>query len=167
MVPGGYDGEAYCPPYCRDNASPYFYYGSYTYFSYSEEKALYGQMALNLDKFKFTAGLRDYEISDGYKSSEFGIFYYGGNTGCDGTSTEGTTCNQESGSEADTRPKLTATYMPNDDLTFFVVQSAGYRPGGNNSALPPFCAGDPEAANFQRRFTSDKSENFEYGVKAR
>ena len=165
MVPGGYDGAAYCPPYCGDDASPYFYYGSYTYYSYSEEKAMYGEVALNLDKWKFTAGLRDYEISDGYKSSEFGIFYSG--NGCDGTATEGTTCNEESGSEADTRPKLTASYMPNEDLTFFAVSSAGYRPGGNNSALPPFCAGDPEANNFQRRYTSDKAENTEFGMKAR
>ena len=165
MVPDGYDGAAYCPPYCGDDASPYFYYGSYTYYSYSEEKAMYGEIALNLDKWKFTAGLRDYEISDGYKSSEFGIFYSG--NGCDGTATEGTTCNEESGSEADTRPKLTATYMPNDDLTLFAVSSAGYRPGGNNSALPPFCAEDPEASNFQRRYTSDKAENTEFGVKAR
>ena len=165
MVPGGYDGTAYCPPYCGDDASPYFYYGSYTFYSYSEEKAMYGEVALNLDKWKFTAGLRDYEISDGYKSSEFGIFYSG--NGCDGTATEGTTCSQESGSESDTRPKLTATYMPNEDLTLFAVSSAGYRPGGNNSALPPFCAGDPEASNFQRRYTSDKAENTEFGIKAR
>ena len=165
MVPGGYDGAAYCPPYCGDDASPYFYYGSYTYYSYSEEKAMYGEVALNLDKLKFTAGLGDYEISDGYKSSEFGIFYSG--NGCDGTATEGTTCNEESGSESDTRPKLTASYMPNEDLTFFAVSSAGYRPGGNNSALPPFCAGDPEANNFQRRYTSDKAENTEFGMKAR
>jgi outer membrane receptor protein involved in Fe transport len=165
MVPGGYDGAAYCPPYCGDDASPYFYYGSYTYYNYSEEKAMYGEVALNLDKWKFTAGLRDYEISDGYKTSEFGIFYSG--NGCDGTATEGTTCNEESGTEADTRPKLTATYMPNEDLTLFAVSSAGYRPGGNNTALPPFCANDPEASNFQRRYTSDKAENTEFGLKAR
>ena len=77
MVPPGYDGAAYCPPYCGDDASPYFYYGSYTFYSYSEEQAMYGEVALNLDKWKFTAGLRDYEISDGYKQSEFGIFYSG------------------------------------------------------------------------------------------
>ncbi len=165
MVPGGYDGAAYCPPYCGDDASPYFYYGSYTYYNYSEEKAMYGEVALNLDKWKFTAGLRDYEISDGYKTSEFGIFYSG--NGCDGTATEGTTCNEESGTEADTRPKLTATYMPNEDLTLFAVSSAGYRPGGNNTALPPFCANDPEASNFQRRYTSDKAENTEFGLKSR
>ena len=35
MVPGGYDGTAYCPPYCGDDASPYFYYGSYTFYSLS------------------------------------------------------------------------------------------------------------------------------------
>ena len=57
--------------------------------------------------------------------------------------------------------------MPNEDLTLFAVSSAGYRPGGNNSALPPFCAGDPEASNFQRRYTSDKAENTEFGIKAR
>ena len=165
MVPDGYDGAAYCPPYCGDDASPYFYYGSYTFYNYSTEKAMYGEVALNLDKWKFTAGLRDYEISDGYKTSEFGIFYSG--NGCQGTSTEGTTCNEESGTEADTRPKLTATYMPNDDLTLFAVSSAGYRPGGNNTALPPFCANDPEASNFQRRYTSDKAENTEFGLKAR
>jgi len=165
MVPGGYDGAAYCPPYCGDDASPYFYYGSYTYYNYSEEKAMYGEVALNLDNWKFTAGLRDYEISDGYKTSEFGIFYSG--NGCDGTATEGTTCNQEAGTEADTRPKLTASYMPNEDLTIFAVSSAGYRPGGNNTALPPFCANDPEASNFQRRYTSDKAENTEFGLKAR
>ena len=165
MVPDGYDGAAYCPPYCRDDASPYFYYGSYTYYNYSEEKAMYGEVALNLDNWKFTAGLRDYEISDGYKTSEFGIFYSG--NGCDGTATEGTTCNEESGSESDTRPKLTASYMPNEDLTLFAVSSAGYRPGGNNTALPPFCANDPEASNFQRRYTSDKAENTEFGLKAR
>jgi len=165
MVPGGYDGAAYCPPYCGDDASPYFYYGSYTYYNYSTEKAMYGEVALNLDNWKFTAGLRDYEISDGYKTSEFGIFYSG--NGCDGSATEGTTCNQEAGTESDTRPKLTATYMPNDDLTLFAVSSAGYRPGGNNTALPPFCANDPEASNFQRRYTSDKAENTEFGLKAR
>jgi len=165
MVPGGYDGAAYCPPYCGDDASPYFYYGSYTYYNYSTEKAMYGEVALNLDNWKFTAGLRDYEISDGYKTSEFGIFYSG--NGCDGSATEGTTCNQEAGTESDTRPKLTATYMPNDDLTIFAVSSAGYRPGGNNTALPPFCANDPEASNFQRRYTSDKAENTEFGLKAR
>ena len=165
MVPGGYDGAAYCPPYCGDDASPYFYYGSYTFYNYSEEQAMYGEVALNLDKWKFTAGLRDYEISDGYKTSEFGIFYSG--NGCDGTSAEGTTCNEEAGTEADTRPKLTASYMPSDDLTLFAVSSAGYRPGGNNTALPPFCANDPEASSFQRRYTSDKAENTEFGLKAR
>ena len=35
-------------------------------------------------------------------------------------------------------------------------------------ALPYFCAEDPEAAaSFNRRYTSDKAENTEFGVKAR
>jgi outer membrane receptor protein involved in Fe transport len=163
----GPDGSAYCPPYCEgDLGYPYIYYGSYTYYNYSEEQALYGQVALNLDKWTFTAGFRDYEIADGFKSSEFGVFY-GGSFGCDGTAPEGTTCSEENGSESDNRPKFTATYQPNENLTLFAVSSAGYRPGGNNAALPYFCANDPEASSFQRRYTSDRAENTEFGVKAR
>jgi len=33
--------------------------------------------------------------------------------------------------------------------------------------LPYFCANDPEASSFQRRYTSDRAENTEFGVKAR
>ena len=37
----GPDGPQYCPPYCEgDLGYPYIYYGSYTYYSHSEEHAL-------------------------------------------------------------------------------------------------------------------------------
>ena len=49
----------------------------------------------------------------------------------------------------------------------FAVSSVGYRAGGNNAALPFFCANDPEAAGFKRRYTSDEAENTEIGFKAR
>ena len=86
---------------------------------------------------------------DSYKGSEFGVFYLGSN-GCDndgdgkGDFADGVTCNELSGTEADTRPKLTVSYTPNDDLTLFAVSSAGYRPGGNNANLPYFCENDPK-----------------------
>ena len=159
---GGYDPTLYPAPF----NNPYLVYGSYNYYSYSEEKAFFGQVDFSWDKFVLTAGLRDYEISDGFKGSEYGIFYEG-DTGCDGTSPSGTTCSEENGTESDTRPKFTLSYIPDDDLTVFLVSSAGYRTGGNNAALPPFCANDPEAAGFSRRYKSDEAKNTEIGVKSR
>ncbi len=146
------------------------YYGYYSYGNYNEEEAIFGQVTYNLENWEFSAGMRDYEISDGFKSENYGVFYPG-QYACDDpneTGPDGISCAEESGSESDSRPKFTASYMPNDDLTFFFVSSAGYRSGGNNAALPPFCAGDPEAAaTFNRRYTSDKAQNTEFGVKAR
>jgi len=159
---GGYDPTLYPAPF----NNPYLLYGSYNYYSYTEEKAFFGQVDFKWDNFVLTAGLRDFELSDGFKGSEYGIFYEG-DLGCDGTSASGTTCSEENGSESDTRPKFTLSYIPDEDLTVFLVSSVGYRNGGNNAALPPFCANDPEAAGFSRRFKSDEAKNTEIGVKSR
>ena len=143
-------------------------YGSYSYYGYSEETAMFGQIGYTFGDLTVTVGLRDYEISDGYKSSSYGIFYESAdNTGCGGDEAVGVTCSEESGTESDNRPKVTLTYEVNDDLTLFAVSSAGYRTGGNNAALPYFCSSDPEAAGFKRRYVSDKADNTEIGVKAR
>ena len=77
------------------------------------------------------------------------------------------TCAEENGKESDNRFKYTVAYEVDDDLTLFAVSSVGYRSGGNNAALPFFCANDPEAAGFKRRYTSDEAENTEIGVKSR
>ena len=78
-------------------------------------------------------------------------------------------CDAElSGSESDTRMKYAINYMVNNDLTLYATQAAGYRPGGNQAPLPPFCSSDEAAqANFSRRFNSDEAETTEFGVKAR
>ena len=121
-----------------------------------------------VDKWTFTVGMRDFELADGFKSSEYGIFYESAdNTGCDGTEAVGVTCAEENGEESDNRFKYTVAYEVDDDLTLFAVSSVGYRSGGNNAALPFFCANDPEAAGFKRRYTSDEAENTEIGVKSR
>ena len=159
---GGYDPTLYPAPFNH----PFLLYGSYNYYSYSEEKALFGQVDFKWDNFVLTAGLRDFELSDGFKGSEYGVFYEG-DTGCDGNAASGTTCSEENGSESDTRPKFTLSYIPDEDLTIFLVSSAGYRSGGNNAALPPFCANDPEASGFSRRYKSDEAKNTEIGIKSR
>jgi outer membrane receptor protein involved in Fe transport len=163
-----YGDATYAPFPAGGNTSGGLVYGSYNYYGYSEEKAVFGQIGYTTGDWTVTVGLRDYELSDGYKGSEYGIFYEDpDNTGCAGDEPVGVTCSEENGTESDNRPKVTLTYEVHDDLTLFAVSSAGYRSGGNNSALPYFCSSDPEAAGFKRRYVSDKADNTEIGVKAR
>ena len=168
---GTYDPSVYRSPYgdtsYRGNQG-YLVYGSYNYYNYAEEEAIYASLDYTVDKWTFTVGMRDFELSDGFKTSEYGIFYESAdNTGCDGTEAVGATCSEENGKESDNRFKYTVAYEVDDDLTLFAVSSVGYRSGGNNAALPFFCANDPEAAGFKRRYTSDEAENTEVGVKSR
>jgi len=163
-----YGDATYAPFPAGGNTSGGLVYGSYSYYGYSEEKAFFGQIGYTAGDWTVTVGLRDYELADGYKSSEYGIFYESAdNTGCGGDEAVGVTCSEENGKESDNRPKVTVTYEVNDDLTLFAVSSAGYRTGGNNAALPYFCSSDPEAAGFKRRYVSDKADNTEIGIKAR
>ena len=163
-----YGDATYAPFPAGGNTSGGLVYGSYSYYGYSEEKAFFGQIGYTAGDWTVTVGLRDYELSDGYKGSEYGIFYEDpDNTGCAGDEPVGVTCSEEYGTESDNRPKVTLTYEVHDDLTLFAVSSAGYRSGGNNSALPFFCSSDPEAAGFKRRYVSDKADNTEIGIKAR
>jgi len=163
-----YGDSTYAPFPAGGNTSGGLVYGSYNYYGYSEEKAVFGQIGYTTGDWTVTVGLRDYELSDGYKGSEYGIFYEDpDNTGCAGDEPVGVTCSEENGTESDNRPKVTLTYEVHDDLTLFAVSSAGYRSGGNNSALPFFCSSDPEAAGFKRRYVSDKADNTEIGIKAR
>ena len=167
----GYNPSLYRSPYgdtsFRGNEG-LLVYGSYNYYSYAEEEAFYASVDYTVDKWTFTVGMRDFELADGFKASEYGIFYESpDNTGCDGTEAVGVTCAEENGKESDNRFKYTVTYEVDDDLTLFAVSSVGYRSGGNNAALPFFCANDPEAAGFKRRYTSDEAENTEIGVKSR
>jgi len=163
-----YGDATYAPFPAGGNTSGGLVYGSYTYYGYAEEKAFFGQIGYTTGDWTVTLGLRDYEISDGYKASEYGIFYESAdNTGCAGDEPVGVTCSEEGGTESDNRPKVTVTYEVHDDLTLFAVSSAGYRSGGNNAALPFFCSSDPEAAGFKRRYVSDEADNTEIGIKAR
>ena len=168
---GGYDPSFYVSPYgdtTYKGNTGLLVYGSYGYYNYAEETAYYGSVDYTVGDWTFTLGMRDFELSDGFKSSEYGVFYEDpDNTGCDGTEAVGVTCSEENGEEGDNRFKYTVTYEVNDDLTVFAVSSVGYRSGGNNAALPYFCSSDPEAAGFKRRFTSDEAENTEIGFKAR
>jgi outer membrane receptor protein involved in Fe transport len=170
---GCYDPSLYAYPFSSNsyrglNFDGGLVFGSYIYYEYAEEKALFGEVDWAIGDLTLTFGVRDFELSDGFKYSFYGIFYEDpDNTGCAGDEPVGVTCNEENGKESDQRYKLAASYEFNENLTMFGVWSEGYRPGGNNYALPYFCADDPQAAAFSRRYTSDRAENSELGIKWR
>jgi len=183
-----YDATAYCPPFCEGHEGyPYLYYASATGYNQESEKSFFGQFDFHVnDKLTLTYGIRDYELSDSSLTYQYGIFYMGeydaddiegnadddiltgGSTGCDGTAPLGTDCADLSGSEKDTRQKFALSYEVNDDLTLYTTRAAGYRPGGNQAPLPPFCSSDEAAQEtWAPRFNSDEAETTEFGLKAR
>ena len=167
--PAVYDATAYCPPFCEGHLGyPHLYYASYTQYNEQEETSLYGQFDYNVnEKLTLTFGIRDYEIKDKSKTYQYGIFYMDSN-GCDGNDPAGTDCSELSGKEADTRMKYAASYKINNDLTLYATKAAGYRPGGNQAPLPPFCSSDETAQEtWGPRFNSDEAETTEFGVKSR
>ena len=167
--PAVYDATAYCPPFCDDHIGyPHLYYASYTAYNEQEETSLYGQFDYNVnEKLTLTLGIRDYEIKDKSKSYQYGIFYMD-STGCDGNDPAGTDCSELSGQESDTRMKYAVSYEVNKDLTLYTTKAAGYRPGGNQSPLPPFCNSDETAQEtWGPRFNSDEAETTEFGLKSR
>ena len=169
LDPANYYATAYCPPFCDDHLGyPHLYYASYTAYNEQEETSLYGQFDYNVnEKLTLTIGIRDYEIKDKSKSYQYGIFYMD-STGCDGNDPAGTDCSELSGEESDTRMKYAVSYAVNKDLTLYTTRAAGYRPGGNQSPLPPFCSSDETAQEtWGPRFNSDEAETTEFGIKSR
>jgi outer membrane receptor protein involved in Fe transport len=169
LDPADYDATAYCPPFCEGHVGyPYLYYASYTEYAEEEESSYFGQFDFHVnDQLTLTYGIRDYSLSDRSKSYQYGIFYMASN-GCDGTDPAGTDCSELSGSESDTRQKFAISYKLNDDLTLYTTRAAGYRPGGNQAPLPPFCSSDETAQDtWGPRYNSDEAETTEFGVKAR
>ena len=183
-----YDATAYCPPFCEGHEGyPYLYYASSTGYNQESEESFFGQFDFHVnDKLTLTYGIRDYELSDSSLTYQYGVFYMGaydaddiegtaddniltgGSTGCDGTAPLGTDCANLSGSESDTREKFALSYEVNDDLTLYTTRAAGYRPGGNQAPLPPFCSSDEVAQEtWAPRFNSDEAETTEFGLKAR
>ena len=164
-----FDGTVYCPPFCEGYTGyPYLYYASATDLSVQEETSYYAQADYNLtEKLTFTFGIRDYELSDAYISSQYGVFFMDEN-GSDGTFPAGTSYAAESGEESDTRTKYALSYKPDEDLTLYLTQATGYRPGGNQSPLPPFCESDETIGDtFSQRYNSDEAKTTEFGVKSR
>jgi len=105
----------------------------------------------DMGSFELNVGIRRYDLEDySYTTSE-GIWSEG----------ETITAGQEDGN----RLKFSASWMPTDNMSVYALYSEGYRPGGNNGPLPGSCQDDPKAGDRKDRYTSDKIDNYELGVK--
>lgn len=124
-----------------------------------EELAGYGEVGWRPnEKWRVAAGARwfrydreEHEQADGY--------WNGGPTDRRGEATE-----------SDVSPRLSASYTPSDDSTYYAVISNGYRPGGPNLAQwsAGNCAADLAELGYDSApmdFKSDELWNYEIGAR--
>jgi outer membrane receptor protein involved in Fe transport len=118
-----------------------------------DQYALFGEVSYLLaNSFKASLGARYYEYHSNSVTSVSGV-------SANGTSNPLFGLAQNSG----VTPKVDLAYIPDDNSTYYVTVSKGFRPGGPNSPIPvPPCA---SAAPTQ--FGPDSVWNYELGEKLR
>jgi len=105
------------------------------------------------DTWKLTAGLRYLDYSTHVDETQEGSITATGNA----TATTASFATSASG----VTPKVSLAFEPTGDLTLYTSVAKGYRPGGVNLPLPPFCQATTET------FAPDTAWNYEVGEKAR
>jgi iron complex outermembrane recepter protein len=105
------------------------------------------------DQWKLTLGLRYFHFSTIVDESQQGALTASGNA----TPTLAHFDTTASG----TTPKVNLGWFPDKDLTVYASASKGFRPGGVNLPLPPFCQATQET------YRPDSSWDYEVGEKAR
>ena len=125
-----------------------------------EQFALFGEASYEFGQFKLTAGGRYYDFNETRDFISGGIFANGDVFRGDKTSSNGFT------------PRFILSYKPNDDLSFNLQASKGFRLGGVNDPLNiPLCSGGatgPDARTYGGRpnYKDETLWNYEAGVKA-
>lgn len=125
-----------------------------------EQYAIFGEASYEFGQFKLTAGGRYYDFSETRDFISGGIFANGDTFRGDKTSSNGFT------------PRVILSYKANDDLSFNVQASKGFRLGGVNDPLNiPLCSGGatgPDARTYGGRpnYKDETLWNYEAGVKA-
>jgi len=116
----------------------------------------------SMGAFEVNAGIRMYDLEDYSHTTDSGIWVTGNPESGIWEDVDTITAGQEDGN----RLKFSASWMPSDDMSVYVLYSEGYRPGGNNGPIPGSCQNDPKAGDKKDRYTSDSIENTEIGFKA-
>ncbi|MFM6949437.1 MAG: TonB-dependent receptor [Novosphingobium sp.] len=125
-----------------------------------EQYALFGEASYEFGQFKLTAGGRYYDFNETRDFISGGIFANGDTFRGDKTSSNGFT------------PRVILSYKADEDLSFNLQASKGFRLGGVNDPLNiPLCSGGatgPDARTYGGRpnYKDETLWNYEAGVKA-
>jgi iron complex outermembrane receptor protein len=120
----------------------------------------FGEVGYNItDQLKLTAGGRIAKLSVGLEHFADGLENYGPN--------------YASASEGETSftPKLGLSFQADPQNLYYTTYAKGFRPGGANATLPPYCNGDGglEQTGFPNgaplTYKSDSTQSYEIGSK--
>lgn len=152
-------GEFYsCPDnsaYTTIPACDIYYNGNTTF---DRQIAAYGQMDIALtSRLKLTLGERIARTS-------FSLTNY-----ADGLENYGPSGAQATERETPNTPKVGVSYQMNKANLFYATYAKGFRVGGGNPPLPPYCADDLAAAGYADgaplTYKSDSTQDYEIGSK--
>jgi outer membrane receptor protein involved in Fe transport len=116
--------------------------------------AVFGESAYRFtDHWKLTLGLRWFHFKTDVNEEQVGGLTASGNA-------TPTVANFTTTVHA-LAPKINLGWLPNENLTAYALIAKGFRPGGVNLPLPPFCQAQTET------YDPDSSWNYEVGEKAR
>jgi len=116
--------------------------------------AIFGESAYRFtDQWKLTVGLRWFHFKTDVNEEQAGGLTASGNA-------TPTLANFTTSVHA-LAPKINLGWLPNENLTAYALIAKGFRPGGINLPLPPFCQDQSEI------YAPDTSWNYEVGEKAR
>jgi outer membrane receptor protein involved in Fe transport len=105
------------------------------------------------DAWKLTVGMRYFHFSTVVDETQQGALTASGN--------DTPTVEHFETTASGYTPKVNLGWFPNKDLTMYASASKGFRPGGVNLPLPPFCQATQET------YRPDSSWDYEVGEKAR
>jgi iron complex outermembrane receptor protein len=168
----GPNGNTIVPYSCPNNSAyPYIpacdlYYNSNT--TYDHQLAGYGEMNYAFtDQWKLTLGERVASTSFEIVNYADGLENYGP-TPVNGVQTPGVG-RSASTHETSNTPKATLGFQMDPNDLFYAGYAKGFRVGGGNPALPPYCAGNLAQEGFPNgaplTYKSDSTQNYEIGSK--
>ena len=168
----GPNGNTIVPYSCPNNSAyPYIpacdlYYNSNT--TYDHQFAAYGEMNYAFtDQWKLTLGERVARTSFEIVNYADGLENYGP-TPINGVQTPGLG-RSASTHETPNTPKATLGFQMDPNDLFYVGYAKGFRVGGGNPALPPYCQGNLAQEGFPNgaplTYKSDSTQNYEIGSK--
>ena len=154
-----YYGPYYsCPTNVNYTAIPAcdIYYNNNT--TFDRQIAGYGELSYAFtDWFRLTVGER-------VARTTFSLNHY-----ADGVENFGPSPAQANERETPNTPKVTASFQVDPNNLFYATYAKGFRVGGGNAPLPPYCTPDLAAAGYPNgaplTYRSDSTQNYEIGSK--